>query len=363
MIKSIIVDDEWYTLEDIKEMAEDTGFIEVCGTYENPLVALSECKKLMPQVAFVDIEMPEIDGLTLAERLLEINPSLQIVFITAYSQYAVQAFEINALDYVMKPVVRERFIKMAEKVRKTVRTEKTIAQNIHIQCFGGFNVKIDNTPVKWERAKAEELFAYLLTNRNKEIYKDVIIDNLWPEYEPAKALVILQTSVCRLRNIFSRCRDKVSLEYSGGKYSLEIKACDCDLFYTEDFLKSFLIENDCDYSGLEKVCDLIEQGYLSMNGYLWSYEKDEELKKQLCQILLNAAEYYRKNEDDRSAVRYLYKLVKAEPCEEEANIMLIKLLLKMNEREKAISHYMWLERILGEEYGLKPSKQIMQAII
>ncbi|MDF2986978.1 MAG: two component transcriptional regulator, LuxR family [Eubacterium sp.] len=126
MIKTIVLDDEWYNLEEVCALVEKTGFMKIEGKYMNPLKALEEVASLHPQVAFIDIEMPELDGLTFAERLLEINPGVMVAFITSWNQYAVQAFELNALDYVMKPIKEERFQKLVEKIRTEIsRNERS----------------------------------------------------------------------------------------------------------------------------------------------------------------------------------------------------------------------------------------------
>lgn len=126
MIKTIVLDDEWYNLEEVCGLAEKTGFMTVVGKYMNPLKALEEAPSLHPQAALIDIEMPELDGLAFAERLLAIQPEIMIAFITSWNQYAVQAFELNALDYVMKPIKEERFQKLAEKIHAEIsRNERS----------------------------------------------------------------------------------------------------------------------------------------------------------------------------------------------------------------------------------------------
>lgn len=127
MIKTIVLDDEWYNLEEVCELVEKTGFMQVTGKYMNPLKALEEASTLCPQVAFIDIEMPELDGLTFAERLLAIHPEVMIAFITSWNQYAVQAFELSALDYVMKPIKEERFLKLAEKIQAEISRKEQLS--------------------------------------------------------------------------------------------------------------------------------------------------------------------------------------------------------------------------------------------
>jgi|GEM_PF-1942209 len=120
MIDAIVLDDEWYNLEEVCSLVERTGFMRVTGRYMDPLAALEEAPSLCPQAAFIDIEMPGMDGLAFAEHLLQIHPGVMLVFITGWNQYAVRAFELNALDYVMKPINAERFQRLVEKLRAQI---------------------------------------------------------------------------------------------------------------------------------------------------------------------------------------------------------------------------------------------------
>ena len=117
MISAIVVDDEWYNLEEVADLLEKTNCMEVKRKYQNPIIALSEFAEINPDVAFVDVDMPEIDGTTLAAKFIEINPSVLIVFITAWKQYAAEAFDLNAVDYIVKPIRIDRFNQMIEKIK------------------------------------------------------------------------------------------------------------------------------------------------------------------------------------------------------------------------------------------------------
>ena len=118
MIKAIVLEDEWYNLEEVCALVENTGFMHVVGRYLTPLQALEQAPLLRPEVAFIDIDMPEVDGLTCAARLKETVPGILVAFITGWNQYAVQAFDIGAADYIMKPIRQERFDKLIEKLKK-----------------------------------------------------------------------------------------------------------------------------------------------------------------------------------------------------------------------------------------------------
>lgn len=116
MLDVILIDDEWYNLEEIGEFVEETGFMSVKRKYQNPLVALDEFHTVSPDVAFIDISMPEMEGTVLAKQLQTMKPSLMVVFLTAWKQYAAEAFDLNAVDYILKPIRKERFKRMSEKL-------------------------------------------------------------------------------------------------------------------------------------------------------------------------------------------------------------------------------------------------------
>lgn len=302
MITAIIVEDERYSLDYITEMVEKTGFFKVTGAYQKPMEALKDSIIQSIQVAFLDIDMPVVDGFSLAEILQTNNPAIQIVFITAFSQYAVQAFEINAVDYILKPINEDRFFKMAEKIKMNVEKIHKKSQSLRIKCFGSFEVSLDNKPVRWERAKAEELFAFLLANHNRKIHKEIILEELWPGYEPAKALAILQTSIYKLRNIFSSLEGLVEIKYEDSKYYLSISEVECELFDFEKLLSvDYKEESFC--NNMEKACDMIEEGFMQQSGYLWCYTKNLELVTRLKRILMKASEFYSKENKETLAQR------------------------------------------------------------
>src|SRR5690606_379077 len=88
----------------------------ICGIFQDPRQAIVAAESVQFDVAFVDIEMPGYNGLETAERLLALQPELQIVFVTAYDQYAIDAFELQAIDYVLKPVQPKRLEKTLQRL-------------------------------------------------------------------------------------------------------------------------------------------------------------------------------------------------------------------------------------------------------
>ncbi len=120
-IKTLIIDDEAPAREIIKKYLEDLAYINVVGECSDGFSGLKTIISLKPDLVFLDIQMPILTGIELLEVMTE-KP--EIIFTTAYDQYAIKAFELNAVDYLLKPFPKKRFLeavqKAVEKIKSTV---------------------------------------------------------------------------------------------------------------------------------------------------------------------------------------------------------------------------------------------------
>lgn len=112
-VRALVVDDEAPARRRLRRMLEELN-VEVCGEAEEGEGALREVRRLAPDVVFLDVRMPGVDGLTLVQRSSGLPP---IVFCTAHDEFAVQAFEVNAVDYLLKPVRPERLRAALDRVK------------------------------------------------------------------------------------------------------------------------------------------------------------------------------------------------------------------------------------------------------
>lgn len=119
MIKVLIVDDESLARDLVKNYLKDIPGVEVLGECANGFEALKAVQELHPDLLFLDIQMPKVDGFELLEVL---DPRPEIIFCTAYDQYAIRAFEMNAVDYLLKPFSKERLLMAVEKARQRIGT-------------------------------------------------------------------------------------------------------------------------------------------------------------------------------------------------------------------------------------------------
>jgi len=140
-INCIIIDDEPLARKGLKEYIADVDFLHLAGEFENPVTATSLLATGEVQLLFLDIQMPKITGLEFFKTL---NPAPPVIFTTAYPQYALEGFEVNALDYLVKPISFDRFLKAAMKAREfyEIREKNNTAGDAH------FYIKSDSKLVR-----------------------------------------------------------------------------------------------------------------------------------------------------------------------------------------------------------------------
>ncbi|MFS1860422.1 LytR/AlgR family response regulator transcription factor [Vibrio lentus] len=125
-VTAIIADDEALLRHRLdKSLAEVWPELEIVSKAQNGLEAMQSIQQLNPDVAFLDIRMPELDGISLAKQLNKLDSPPLIVFITAYDEYAVKAFEHNAMDYLLKPINEERLLATCQKVQARLSNNQT----------------------------------------------------------------------------------------------------------------------------------------------------------------------------------------------------------------------------------------------
>ncbi|SFF04045.1 two component transcriptional regulator, LytTR family [Chitinophaga sp. CF118] len=156
MISCYLIDDEQHAIQVLTKYIEQTPGFQLMGASENPLEALQIFREQnYADITFIDIDMPQLSGIDLAELL---HGKTSVVFATAYDKYALQAFEKNAFDYILKPISYERFLKCINKlnsrvVKNTQEEEDSVRDHFYIQYeMKGKIVKIEYKDVIYIQA-------------------------------------------------------------------------------------------------------------------------------------------------------------------------------------------------------------------
>jgi two-component system, LytTR family, response regulator LytT len=124
-LKAVLVDDEELARDELGFLLGQVGGVTVIGEAGNGIEALTTIDRLQPDIVFLDIQMPGLTGFEVARRLVEAHASSHIIFVTAYDQYAIEAFEVNAVDYILKPVDPARLEVAVKRAARLVAFERS----------------------------------------------------------------------------------------------------------------------------------------------------------------------------------------------------------------------------------------------
>ena len=179
-MRILLVDDEELQLLRLTEAVKkalpaDNVFL----SYANPVLAWEENKETPVDIAFLDIDMPVINGILLAKKLKTVNPQVNVIFVTAYNEYALDAYKLHASGYVTKPVNLEKIQEELDGLRYPVELKPT--KKLQVKCFGNFEVFASGVPVKFSRKKSKELFAYLIDREGAAVNVNELNAVLWEE--------------------------------------------------------------------------------------------------------------------------------------------------------------------------------------
>ena len=289
-MRVILVDDESMLLKDLARKLGENAGVEIVKQFTRPLDAYKWFESgNVVDTAFLDISMPEMNGLALAENILNLAPATQIVFVTAYNEYAIKAFELNAVDYLLKPVNRER---LAKTVIRLINEQATVVADqtnpvadtaFGIRFFNRFDVQVDTQPVKWRSKKAEEVFAYLAYNLDKYVHKEQLCELLWPDFDGETALMNLQTSAYRARKAVASAGDNIKIFYSNDCYRMTREHWNSDLDEFEKIMhKARSGITAADKAELKKIHG---EGFCAENGWMWAYEIAANLEERYYMVV------------------------------------------------------------------------------
>ncbi|WP_031480585.1 two-component system response regulator BtsR [Maridesulfovibrio frigidus] len=176
MIRVLIIDDERHAREEMEALLSETGEVEIVDSCENAFDALKAINQHRPDVVFLDIQMPMVNGF---ELLSMVNQDIMphVVFVTAYDEYSLKAFEEKTLDYILKPVSIERINKTVAKLKELLVTAQPVAFEAEpikrIPCLIGKRIKLIGLD-KVEFVSAGARGHYLVTSED-EYYTDITL--------------------------------------------------------------------------------------------------------------------------------------------------------------------------------------------
>jgi two-component system LytT family response regulator len=366
MLRIVAVDDEIKALDRFGRLIKEEENITLIGSFTKPQEALEFIKNQEVDVVFLDIEMPQINGLELSEAIFELKPEIDVVFITAYDKYALEAFQVHAIGYLLKPIDLEDIKKQVANImkRRLARPKEKKSEKLFVECLGQFSCFLEgnkNEKVKWRTSKAEELFAFLIHYQGKPVSKDKIIDTLWTEMSIEKASKNLHATCYYIRDVLSEKGLEDLFLRSKGSYQIKIEKLQCDLFSFIEAIED-ISKGKFTLQRLEEASGLYKGDYFDDKHYGWSANTRFWLEDRHEKLQLKLAEGYIKSNEIGKAKEILNNIIIHNSLADDGYKMSIELCLAQGDKASAVMYYKKYEKILQEELGIIPPDYIKRII-
>jgi two-component system, LytTR family, response regulator len=255
-MKVIVVDDEIASLSTFLSHLIDNSEVEYQFFQNNPKAAIAYAANNQVDGAFLDINMPEMNGVDLAKELIKKVPDIKIVFITGYTYDAEEiksSLGANLLGFGYKPFDSTLINHFLQEIAYQSKKPKVEAHT-----FGSFDLFVEGTPLRFSSAKSKELLALLVVYHGSELTMDDCIGHLWPEKDINLAKSLYRDAIWRLRKSLKEAGLLFLVNFARGSSRLVVDCVKCDYW-------AYLKKKDGSYHGS------------FLPGYDWSMEYQNEL--------------------------------------------------------------------------------------
>ncbi len=223
----MLVDDEQYALNSLQKNLKELKIEGNISIFDRSIYALEFAKKNVVDVAFLDISMPEINGVELAKELKKTNPKINIIFCTGYSEYMSQAIDMHASGYLLKPASKDDIKRAIENLLHPIESRMP---HFYARTFGTFDFYVDGVPLKFIRSKSKELFAYLISIRGATANRKDLTAILFEDEYDKKTQNYLTKIYNDLKKTLKTVGASDLLIKDFNTYSVDTKLFSCDLY-------------------------------------------------------------------------------------------------------------------------------------
>lgn len=230
-MKVMMVDDEARALNLMRFMLSDMDDVELAAEFQNCNEALEYLRSpdtVKIDILFLDIEMPGIDGVSMAEELKKLSKPPRIVFVTGYEKHAYAAWKAEAVDFLLKPYEKEDIRHAIDRCKSFRRTGDI--SKIEIKCFPSFDLFVNDVPVKFRNKKAKELLAYLVHCQGKWVITGDIVYDVFGGQDEEQAKKYYNVVAYRLRRTLAEEGIGSILQIDYGKCRIDTDNIVCDYY-------------------------------------------------------------------------------------------------------------------------------------
>jgi two-component system LytT family response regulator len=365
-MRVFIADDEPLALRSMEKLLKEIEGIEVIGKYQDPRKVLDAASRDKPDLIFLDIEMPVLSGLEVAERLSQTEPTIKIVFVTAFSEYAVNAFELNALDYLLKPVRKDRVIKALQRIRENMEAPilaPSATGFVRLRLFQNLQIEFpmqEPQPIRWRTAKAQELFIYLLQRNGQTVRKDSLITMIWPDYDLEKAYTNLYTTVYQLRKTLNQHNLNMRIMSGDEGYILEKGEIVIDVEEWELGIKQLSPITEDSIQAHHEIMRLYRDAYLKEYDFEWADSERQRLSLLWFNHAVAITDFLMNSQDFSAAISLCHKIQEHYPFASHSYFTLMKIYAVSGDSIAVKEQYERFCNLLSDELGESPESDMTE---
>ena len=251
---AIAVDDEVLMLGALVKAIKASSDITAVADFTSGEDALDFIKSNPADIAFLDINMRGMGGISLAEKILDFCPDCKIIFCTGYEEYAIKAFKLHASGYLLKPISVADVQAEIDNIKGVKKREKPLTA----KCFGNFEVYINGEKLVFKRSKTKELLAFLIDMHGSGVTIAQIGLALWDNDQDQKNHNYIHQLFRDLRQSLEKVGVGEIFERNYYFYSVNPEKIDCDYYtYLKTGKPDFLGEYMSQYSWAEETCGML----------------------------------------------------------------------------------------------------------
>ncbi|MDR6555061.1 response regulator [Paenibacillus qinlingensis] len=367
-MKVILVDDDATMHLILSKMLHKLPEVHVVGAFKDTKSAdifLQENTDI--GLAFVDISMKGENGLEFASRLGNTGSPVQIVFVTSHKDFALEAYDLSVIDYLVKPVSQERLQRTVHRALQNWQafhrpaTQTPPAEyrgRLAITLLGDVLVSNEMGRVKWISRKCAELFAYLLLYRGRRITRSKLITDIFGGIDQSGAVSYLNTTVYQLRKSLEPLGLRETIRSENDGYVLELKDATIDYVEFESQAKELQSINASQVELALRVERLFTGDLFGDKAYVWAIHETERYSQMYTSFVKRLVNVLISSGDTGSASKLLLKLNENNPLDESVihHLMLIR---EMTGDKKGLTVlYTDYVRLLHQELGIRPSEEL-----
>lgn len=356
MLRAVIVDDERPALDELSFLLKKNS-VEVIRAFPNTEGVLEYITREQPDIVFLDIELRDVNGIDFGAKLQNGADNTAIIFVTAYPEYALEAFRAYPLDYIVKPVDEGRLKRTLDHAREvSARRGASDGWNFYIRCFGKFEITCGANKVRLPTKKTHELLAYLLCNEGTVIYRDELLRLVFRGVDVGNNANNLRVTLFRIRNAFHDAgigKDKFLIRED---LSVGMNEGICDIVDFQRFVGKNPVISADNIAWAERTASLVNGELFGGIDALWAVEKREWTVVRAEELLINISMFYLASGQPGRAERALLRVIALNPVSEQGYRRLLDLYMGVGNALRYRCYYERYMEMAVKEFGERPLK-------